>query len=548
MLYRLMGTETEYAIRYRPGPGDSAVDNEQVFDLILAALREQVPITKARGMVAQVRKRVFTANGGAIYYEHQPRHAQNGLVEGATPECRGPGSLLRYQRAQDRLLARAVQRVRRGLSEDAELSLRKNARDAVGNIYGPQESYEAPLASGLSLWLWRIGVVSLLPLVLVSILILWSMLLVLLVFIVMSAIWAVGVAIGGDEQAALRRWERRSQAVAEGIMEVAAQVVLGPPFALMSLLVRAFAWRPQRRALLGFLVSRCIVSGAGSLEPDGSFVLCEKISGLRRTIRWTAHADDRAIFEIGHLFKDLGEPMWLQTRRVKRLLRQRQRLQLSLSDSNRCDVAEYLKLGTTALILDLAEAGALSDAPRPSDPMGAARDLSGDPDLNALVAIRGGDPMTALQLQRWYHRKAAAWLDAQDVPALEAADVVYLWGEVLDALEQDPERLVGQLDWVTKRALLDRATDEPPAVRKRIDLGYHDLGDDYHQWLADEGLVRRLVEDDDIDEAIEVPPHDSPAGLRGRLVRQGGDVEVDWVRAKVRGQVIRLDQARRRRD
>ena len=56
------------------------------------------------------------------------RPAGGGLIEGATPECRGPLQVVRYQRAQDQLLSQCAR-----LAEvDGELSLVKNDRDAHG--------------------------------------------------------------------------------------------------------------------------------------------------------------------------------------------------------------------------------------------------------------------------------------------------------------------------------------------------------------------------------------------------------------------------------
>ncbi|MFT7521437.1 MAG: hypothetical protein ACI9MC_003588 [Kiritimatiellia bacterium] len=545
MLDRLMGTETEYAIRYGAAPGGSDLGRDVIYDKIIEAVKAEVAVTPASGLVNYVRKRFFTANGGAIYYEHQPQWPEAGLVEGATPECRGPGDLLRYQRAQDRLLERAIRRVQQRLPDGAKIGLRKNARDVDGNIYGPQESYEAEIASGWRLALWRLGVLVLIPWIVVAAVLLWLLMFVVIAVLLVSTI-VVAMFSLGDAERALEAWQRRVAPASQNFMEFASHVVLGPAFIGLSLMVRALAWRSQRHALVGLLASRSVISGAGTLLPDGRLVLCEKVYGLARTIRWTATSSDRAIFEIGHLMKQLSEPMWLRPSKLGLLIGRRQRLQLSLSDSNRCDVAEYLKLATTALVLDMAEAGLLQDAPVPIRPLQAARQISDDPDLKVHIDLKDGTTMSALQIQRFYQARAKTFVEASDVSSLPAVELVQLWGDVLDALERDPDELIGQIDWVSKRALLRRAEDQPGPVRKRIDLGYHDLVDGYHASLDQAGLVRRLVEDDEIDRAIVTPPSDSPAGLRGRLVQQGA-TRVDWNRAKLGGKVIRIDSFRKRK-
>src|SRR5205807_1848031 len=78
-----------------------------LFQRLLAQLWSRVPAAKAI-----VREDYwFLANGGAVQFERNPYLAflpEAGLVEGATPECRGPRQLLCFQRAQDLLLSRAA--------------------------------------------------------------------------------------------------------------------------------------------------------------------------------------------------------------------------------------------------------------------------------------------------------------------------------------------------------------------------------------------------------------------------------------------------------
>ena len=572
-LDRLMGAETEYALRVGvPAGHPFHGDHERVFQALLDAVGRRVATSPARGMRAHLQHRVFTGTGGALYYEVTPEHIGRGLVEGATPECRGPGTLLRYQRAQDRMLGEAIAEVARGLPPGAALSLRKNARDAQGHVYGPQESYETEVASGPALLAWRLLVLGLLPGVVLGSLALWLLLSALLL-VTLAAVLALAVARGlagaGDDDV-LEGAMDRAQAWVGRTGEAAVHILLGPFLAVQALGVRLLLWRRERPALLAHQASRVVYTGAGCLlhEPSAAdepsadepsadepsadraagaerFVLSEKVWGIRRVMRWGVGSQDRGMLELGHLMKALGGPTWLDFGAPVDLLGRRQRLQLGLSDANRCDVAEYLKLGTTALVLDLAQAGRLDDLPRLADPLDAARTFAGDPDLRARAPLKGGGSISALELQRALQERARDWLAELEVPSLEATELVQRWGDVLDRLASDPDALVGQVDWVTKRALLDRSAGEAPAVRKRIDLGYHDLGDGPFALLDEAGLVERLVSEADIAEATEAPPEDSPAGLRGRLVSQG-EGRVDWRAARVGGQVIRIDDWRRR--
>ncbi len=74
-----------------------------------------------------------------------------GLVEIATPEVRSPDELLACQRSIDALAADAA-----ADSETSfDLRVLKNSSDALGHVYGCHENYEAEVASGIWLILYR---------------------------------------------------------------------------------------------------------------------------------------------------------------------------------------------------------------------------------------------------------------------------------------------------------------------------------------------------------------------------------------------------------
>lgn len=554
---RLFGTETEYAIRFSPTQeGAARPGNERLFLAIREAVARRVHTRPGGGVLDRLRTRIFTENGGSLYYEFVPDAYQGGLVEAATPECRSPAQLVRYQRAQDRLLAEAVDEAQRDLAEQGvhgELALLKNCRDAFGNVYGAQESYEATLAHGPRLWLWWATLALALPFAAVVVAVYWLLLVTVgTVTIAWLAIYMARLVLRGIEPDEDPGWVGMLNRL--GRFEYVLDFVLAGP---MSLIVaaglRLSAFRPYVRDATAFLVSRCLFSGAGTLLPDGSFALSEKALAIRRMSRWTPLPADRGLLETGHLIKPLFGLVWLDWRGVLSLLRPRQRLQLGLSDANLCDVAELLKVGTTALVLDMVEAGALDDAPRLRDPIAALHTIASDPGLTVEVPLADGSAMTGLALQRFYQERAKTWLAEQEAVPLESHELVQRWGQVLDQLEGHRSALVGRLDWVTKEALLASTADLPYEARKKIDLRYHELGTGYHAMLEAEGLVPRLLDDDDIARARHEPPDNSPAFDRGRLVRalslEGTDAQVSWDEVRVggpKGRVIPLDRFRNR--
>jgi hypothetical protein len=271
-------------------------------------------------------------------------------------------------------------------------------------------------------------------------------------------------------------------------------------------------------------------------------------------VRLTSLPVDRSIFDIGHLTKSVFSITNLELRPLGRLFRRRQRLQLGLSDSNLAQTAEYLKIATTSLVIDMAEAGLLRDLPRVRRPIRALRRLIGDPELKAKVACSDGVERSALELQRLYLERAREFVASSATPSLEAREVVRLWAETLDALEHDPASLFGRIDWVSKRGLLETAgRDLDLAERQTIALKYHELGVGYFAELEREGLAPKLVEADEVARAMTQPPQSSPARRRSDLVRslatEGVRALVSWDQVEIRRegerrQVIRLDDYR----
>jgi proteasome accessory factor A len=242
---------------------------------------------------------------------------------------------------------------------------------------------------------------------------------------------------------------------------------------------------------------------------------------------------DRPIFSMGHFFKAVYADSWFAPREYFELFAQRQRLQIGVGDSNMCETAEYLRVGTTLLVLDAIEAGMFQTAPLVRRPIQVLHDVCGDESLTHAFVLRDGQAVTALQVQRYYVAGCRAFLNQQtDVPT-EAWDLLHLWSQTLDHLAQritdhEPaESLVGCIDWVTKKYLLDRAGENASwAERKKIDLRYHELSEDgYFAMLQSAGLAPRLIAEEAIERATRLAPPNSPATMRGHYIREFADGE-----------------------
>lgn len=576
MLDRLLGLETEYAIRWtldvppdRLGDGSGDASGARpAHDLVHVAITTAIAKRQAArsGARETLHKQLFLQNGGAIYYEFLPHAPSDGLIEASTPECRGPSELLLYQKAQERLLIEVLPEANAWLRAHGyagSLGLLKNCRDAEGHVYGAQENYEVELARGVSLWCYRLGLALLLPWIVASgVLVLivsfaWIAVLMLGFFTALFVLFLLALARPKRAEAIDRLLDGRDRLLRPGMRTLNAIGAIGtaPGVLAYALLYRTFCCRRVRRDALGFLLSRPIISGAGTLDPSSNaFGLSQKGPVMRRLVRMTSLPVDRSVFDIGHLVKPLFSITSFELRPLASLFRQRQRLQLGLSDSNLAQTAEYLKVATTNLVFDMAEHGALRGLPRVRRPIASLRRLIADPDLRIKVRCSDGVSRSAIELQRMYLERAREYVASAPAISLEAREIVRLWAEILDALEHDPSSLFGRLDWVTKRSLLAHAGDELDRdALQKIDLKYHELGVGYFAQLEREGVALTLVDLDEVQRALTTPPQDSPARRRSQLISalaaEGVRALVSWDHVEIRKvgeprQVIRLDDYR----
>lgn len=571
MTNRLAGLETEYAIRFTPEADSDTPNNAEIYAAIMAAVKQRVHVVAKRAPETTPDGthdgRAFVENGGAFNYEALSLAPGGGLLEGATPECRSPEQLLLYQAAQDRLLAEALPDAEQFLAQAGyagKVGLLKNCRDGFDHLYGAQDNYEVDIASGWRLFVFRTLLILFFPFLAAWTLATWSfigiaiILLVVMVLPVGLLIVFVFSALGQLEERmpALARWMEAEDRSPRGgpvvgvwlhkashLVDLAIAEVVALPLGWFA---NGLVLIPLRRRTLGFFASRQVFTGAGTVEPDGRFVLSEKALGVRTTLRRSVHPDARGIFEPSAVLKGPMALIRFDLRGFFRVLRRRQRLQVGFSDSNLAQSAEYLKVGTTMLVLDMFEAGALDDAPELRDPVAAVHAFAADPTLAARAPLKDGTTINALQLQRFYLERAKAFLDTEPSTSLSRARIVDLWEEALDRLEVDPGPLVGRIDWVTKRWLMERQSE--PDARKKVDLRYHELPDGYFKALESAGAAPRLTSEEDERRAITEAPSDTPAYLRSEWIRRLGDetarVEVDWesirIGGRLRGKVIDL--------
>ncbi len=200
-------------------------------------------------------------------------------------------------------------------------------------------------------------------------------------------------------------------------------------------------------------------------------------------------------------------------------------------DANMSEIATYLKLGTASLALDLFEDGAMETLEL-EKAVQAFHDFSRDAQLKTRVKVTDKGKMTAVEIQRVFYEHAEKAYRGRDVMT---DDILNRWKFVLDSLEDNPMRLNRQIDWVIKKNLIDSFMKRTGkkindmSVRN-IDLQYHEVNRKTGLFykLQNAGLVDRLVDDKQIEYAVENPPEDTRAYLRGELVRREDVSDADW--------------------
>ncbi|MDN5932004.1 MAG: proteasome accessory factor PafA2 family protein, partial [Pseudonocardia sp.] len=206
------------------------------------------------------------------------------------------------------------------------------------------------------------------------------------------------------------------------------------------------------------------------------------------------------------------------------------RLHVIIGDANMSEYSTLLKVGTAAIVLDMIEKGVRFDELRLSEPVRSVHRISHDPSLQVTVDLADGRTMTGLDVQFAYFEKAQKHVG--DQPDEDTAEIMQIWGEVLDDLRRDPMSTADRLDWTAKLRLLegyrerDGLTWDAPRLHL-VDLQYADvrMAKGLYNRLVTRGSIKRLVSEEAVTAAMTQPPEDTRAYFRGRcLERYPADV------------------------
>lgn len=304
------------------------------------------------------------------------------------------------------------------------------------------------------------------------------------------------------------------------------------------LLTREIPFDTLATTMMPFLTTRQIFAGAGKVGVE-----------VNTTPRVPYQISQRADFYMDTMNVETlyRRPIFNTRDEPHAKMRYYRRLHVICGDANMSEYAAALKVGTTALVLDLLEEGWAIDF-FIIEPVRAAQSISRDPDGKWLVETDAG-VMSAIDIQRHYLQAAHTRFAGRDA---ETDWLLREWETVLDLLETEPELLSNRLDWIAKRQLLTLfaetegiALDDPVMIA--LDLAYHDIdpAEGLYYALVEQGRMQTLVSPEAVELAMRQPPADTRAHIRGLVVeRYPSQVEsLNWERIILRNdeQTVRLD-------
>ncbi|MHB8439848.1 MAG: depupylase/deamidase Dop [Acidimicrobiales bacterium] len=204
------------------------------------------------------------------------------------------------------------------------------------------------------------------------------------------------------------------------------------------------------------------------------------------------------------------------------------RLHVIVGDANMSEVATFLKVGTTALVLSLIEDDAFGAVDLTlSNPVKAIRQVAADPTLSATVELADGRSIRAIELQWELLGVARKYGEDRGLGCIggdaEGEHLLRRWEQVLQGLETDPHEVADVVDWAAKLLLVEGYRD-----RHGLDWDDHRLAAldlQYHDLRPERSLYRRLsmqhlVESGDVEQAVTQPPRRTRAYFRGQCLRR----------------------------
>jgi proteasome accessory factor PafA2 len=308
------------------------------------------------------------------------------------------------------------------------------------------------------------------------------------------------------------------------------------------LLPRRLEWEPLSQGLVAFLVTRQVLCGAGKFgwEEEDKF--------LKPGFQISQRSD--FFFELQSIDTMQRRPI-VNTRDEPHANRQLyRRFHVILGDSNLSLYSIYLKIGTTALVLQALVNGLpLERIPVLADPLQTLKSISRDRSWRWRCKTASDRKTTAIEVQREY-----LGLVREFCPNVTSDWVKLMadWETVLNDLEKDPLGTADRLDWSAKFKLIEQFRNseklgEDDPWLQSLDLAYHllDPKEGLYFGLRDQDAFSLPYPFAEISGHSLCPPWTTRAAVRGRCIEKFGSFvqAAQWDHILLRGSrsTIKLD-------
>lgn len=489
---RIFGLETEFAVI--PSTPSSKARTFHLFIYLEWAIS-----SLCRTMKASYRKLgFFLENGSLINYEARATSfLDSRIIETATCECTSPREVVTYQRALEDLLLNGLKVAGTIFPEYRDLTISKSSIDWAGNTFGCHENYYVRDKCGVFGYLLNAAL-------------LVPYLFILVVFLGLSVLslvcisfWCILYTVRNFREIAAGARESRLKAFpgsdgdniervvanesldspetqeylnsmeTQGLLDrpspeanprvhlstagleegMAVQMawwekimkwILRPLVMPYSILIRLGNFRPFVSDLTSHLITRTVLCGAGHYDDAGFFRLSQKAGSIDRVAAVYFDEPVKPVFDLKNFLYNPLQPFndWKQ-------------LQIMFSDSNMNSFAEFLKVGSTTVVIQMIEDGVdLADL-RLADPISALNAINGDLGFSVPLPMKAGGSRTVLQIQRALLDRAREHVKKGKVTPFWVTDTLQKWDVSLKALESGRfSELSGKVDWATKLVIM----------------------------------------------------------------------------------------------
>ncbi|MEK6538863.1 MAG: proteasome accessory factor PafA2 family protein, partial [Nitrospirota bacterium] len=202
------------------------------------------------------------------------------------------------------------------------------------------------------------------------------------------------------------------------------------------------------------------------------------------------------------------------------------RLHIIVGDANMSEFSTYMKVGTTALLLQMIDNNHVITGLDLANPLEAIKTISRDLTLKKTVRLANGKEYTPVEIQKAYLEEAYKYFSKLEKDPI-VDEILSYWSDTLEKLGKDPLELHTHIDWMIKYELLNNYAqkkgfgwDNPRLAM--MDLQYHDIRPDkglYYTLLRD-GYVTPFISEGTILLAKDTPPLDTRAFFRGTCIKR----------------------------